>query len=101
MSCGVGQRRGLDPELLWLWCRLAAAVPIRPLAWEPPCAEGAAQEKAKRQKTKKQTNKKNIENICVGLFMSYLSNFIDLHLFMPAPVGHCLDYCNIVSFNVR
>ena len=27
-----------------------ATAPIRPLAWEPPYAEGAAQEKAKRQK---------------------------------------------------
>ena len=26
----------------WLWCRLAAAAPIRPLAWEPPYAKGAA-----------------------------------------------------------
>ena len=27
---------GKDPELLWLWCRLAAAALIGPLAWEPP-----------------------------------------------------------------
>ena len=32
------------------------AAPIRPLAWEPTYAEGAALEKAKRQKNK-QTNK--------------------------------------------
>src|SRR5512147_2690885 len=32
MSCGVGRRRGLDLALLWLWCRLAAAAPIGPLA---------------------------------------------------------------------
>ena len=38
MSCGVGHRRGSDPVLLWLWCRTAAAAPIGPLAWEPPCA---------------------------------------------------------------
>ena len=38
MSCGVGCRCGLDPVLLWLWCRLAATAPIRPLAWEPPYA---------------------------------------------------------------
>ena len=25
-----------DPRLLWLWRRLAAIAPIRPLAWEPP-----------------------------------------------------------------
>ena len=30
MSYGVGHRHGLGPELLWLWCRLAAAALIRP-----------------------------------------------------------------------
>ena len=35
--------------LLWLWHRLAATALIRPLAWEPPYAVGAA---LKRQKTK-------------------------------------------------
>ena len=52
MSCGIGRRRSLDLALLWLWCRLAAAAPIRPLAWEPPYALGAALEKTKRQKNK-------------------------------------------------
>ena len=33
--------------------RPAATAPIRPLAWEPPYAAGAAQEMAKRQKKKK------------------------------------------------
>ena len=28
----------MDPVLLWLWCRLAAAALIGPLAWEPPYA---------------------------------------------------------------
>ena len=51
MSCGVGRRHGLDLVLLWLWHRLAAATPIRPLAWEPPYAMGSA---LKRQKTKQQ-----------------------------------------------
>ena len=50
MSCGVRRRRGLDLALLWLWRRLAAIAPIRPLAWEPLYAVGAAQEMAKRQK---------------------------------------------------
>ena len=52
MSCGVGCRRGSDPVLLSLWCRLAATAPIRPLAWEPPYAVGAAQEMAKKDKKK-------------------------------------------------
>ena len=49
----MGRRLGLDPVLLWLWCRLVATAPIRPLAWEPPYAAGADLEKAKRQKDKK------------------------------------------------
>ena len=36
VSSGVGRRHGLDPMLLWLWCRLAAVAPFRPLAWKPP-----------------------------------------------------------------
>ena len=57
MSCGVGRRCGLDPTLLWLWCRLAATALIRPLAWEPPYTVEAALEKAKRQKKKKKKRK--------------------------------------------
>ena len=56
MNCGVGHRRGLDPTLLWLWYRLVATAQIRPLAWEPPYAVGAALEK-----TKKKDKKKKIE----------------------------------------
>ena len=47
MNCGVGHRCGSDMALLWLWHRPAATALIRPLAWEPPYALGAAQ---KRQK---------------------------------------------------
>ena len=53
MSCGVGRRHGLHPALLWLWCWQAAMTPIRPLAWEPPCAVGVAQEMAKKRPKKK------------------------------------------------
>ena len=49
----VSFRCGLDPELLWLWCRPAATALIRPLAWELPYAMGAALEKTERQKNKK------------------------------------------------
>ena len=49
MSCGVGHRRGPDLALLWLWHRLAAVAPIRPLGWEPPYAAGVV---LKRQKNK-------------------------------------------------
>ena len=61
MSCGVGQRFSSDPALLWLWYKLAATGPIRPLAWEPPYAADAA---LKRQKTgKKKKKKKDVVRI--------------------------------------
>ena len=55
MSCGIGCRHGSDPALL------VATAPIRPLAWEPPYAAGAALEKAKRQKKKKKKKKECVE----------------------------------------
>ena len=42
VRCATGHRRGLDPVLLWLWCRLAAVAPIWPPAWELPYATGVA-----------------------------------------------------------
>ena len=38
----MGCRHGLDPVLLWLWCRLASTAGIQPLAWEPPYAVSTA-----------------------------------------------------------
>ena len=49
VSCGVGHRRSLDLVLLWLCRRLVATAPIRPLAWEPPCAAGAALKRPKNK----------------------------------------------------
>ena len=49
MSCGTGGRCGSDLALLWLWGRLAAVVPIRPLAWEPPYVAGTALKKKKER----------------------------------------------------
>ena len=53
MTCGVGQRYGLDLALLWLWHRPVAAALIRPLAWEPPNAEGVALKRPKEKEKKK------------------------------------------------
>jgi len=44
--------QAMDPMLLWLWCRPAAAAPMQHLAWELPHATGAAL-KRKKQKTNK------------------------------------------------
>jgi len=38
----IGCRHGLDPVLLRLWCKSAAAALIQHLGWELPYATGAA-----------------------------------------------------------
>ena len=54
VSYGVGRRCGLDPLLLWLWCRPASIPLIRPLAWELPYAVGIAlKKKSEKEKQKK------------------------------------------------
>ena len=50
VNCGVGHRRGLDPALLWLWCRPAAVAQIQPPAWEGPHASSVALKKEKKKK---------------------------------------------------
>ena len=60
MSSSVARRRGSDLALLRLWCRSAAVAPIRPLAWEPPYAAGAALKSKKKKKKKKR--KKRAKN---------------------------------------
>ena len=47
--------------LLWLWGRLAAAAPIRPLVWEAPYAMGVVLKKFKEKK-KKRKGKEIIPN---------------------------------------
>ena len=53
--------------MLWLWYKLAATAPIRPLAWEPPHASSAALEKTERPKKKKKEIK-----------MRYVKSYINL-----------------------
>ena len=55
MSCGVGRWRGLDLVLLWLWRRPAAVALIKPLAWEPPYAMGAALKRQKKYRLRNKT----------------------------------------------
>ena len=44
---------GSDWALQWLWCRPAAATPIRPLAWKLPYDAGVATHKKKDTDFKK------------------------------------------------
>ena len=67
MSWGIGHSLSLDPALLWLWQRPAATALIRPLAWEPPCATGAALEKT-------ENNNNNMVKIGVPIMAQWLMN---------------------------
>ena len=96
VSCGVGCRCGSDPELLWLWPRPVAAVMTGPLAWELPCALGAALKDKKTQKKKKRSV---ILKLCCSLGSSVFTvelpyDFLNIRSFsfwkqqtLPNPVG--------------
>ena len=58
VRCGIAQRQASDLVLLWLWYRLAAIAPIRPLAWELPYAFGTALKSKQQQQTQNQTKTK-------------------------------------------
>ena len=47
-----------DPVLLWLWCRLAVATLIRPLAWKLPYAEDVALKRPKKKKKERERDGK-------------------------------------------
>ena len=67
MSCGAVCRHSLDPTLLWLWCRLAAAALTGPLAWELPYVSGTD------LKNYKQSNKQK-ESTGVPVVAQWLTN---------------------------
>ena len=85
MSCGADCRRGSEPELLWLWRRLAATSPIRPLAWEPPYAARAAlRGKKKHTHTHTHTILQDT-NECVCVQRETLISLPSVQAFFPFP----------------
>ena len=66
MSCGIGHKCYSDPTLLWLWCRPAAAAPIRPLAWELLYASGVPL-KSKKKKKKERKEEREIEGMKLNM----------------------------------
>ena len=67
MSCGVGCRLGWDLAMLWLFRTLETVAPIRPLAWEPPYAAGAALKSQKEKKKEREKRKEGRGTCCVAL----------------------------------
>ena len=86
MSCGVGHRHGSDPALLWFWRRPAATALISPLAWEPPCASGAALEKARKKKERDMEDRVKTANISFFFLKIFIFSItVDLQ----CPINFC------------
>ena len=70
MSCVVGHRCGSDLALLWLWSRLAAVAPVRPLAWE---LLGCGHKKPEKKSWGKRANLSNFEvwHVDLGLIITF------------------------------
>ena len=67
-----------DPVLPWLWCRLAEAAPIQPLAWKLPYAAGAAlkrKEEEKRRKEKREEKKSRNGKINISFRLCKIYTF--------------------------
>ena len=89
MSCGVGRRHGSDLALLWLWHRLAATAPIRPLAWEPPYTAGVA-----LKQTKKMGNLDKVKSILICF------SFVLFFVFLPF-LGPLLRHMEVPRLGVE
>ena len=63
--------------MLWLWSRLAAAAPTRPLAWELPYAGGVALKRKKKVLSHYHVAKMSM---ITGL-VHFTSNFIEIYSF--------------------
>ena len=57
--------------LLWMWRRLAATAPIRPLAWELPCAMGVTLKKKKERRKKSFLKKDSVLDTWWSICFSY------------------------------
>ena len=111
-----------DTTLLWLWCRLTAAVLIQLLAWELPYATGAALIRQKeKEKKKKKKLKKSSYSTCRAPHDMYTQASLasspatpsltpgwatyskhtptpqPLHLLLPLPETHSLRCPNVLT----
>ena len=74
----------LDPRLLWLWCMLAAAAPICPLAWELPYAMGAVLKWKRKKSYQPCVGRHRIRRSCmlgIDVDIKGVGNFMSSSLF--------------------
>ena len=78
-SCRVNRRCSSDRALLWLWCRPAAAAPIRLLAWELPYAAAICRSYAAIKREEEKREREKIKNSFME-FPSWHSRQKRIHL---------------------
>ena len=87
--------------LLWLWYRLAATAPIRPLGWEPPHAADVAlkgKDKKKKKKKKKEPCSFRGQGTREGQLPSYyLQTSLEEAAFYPVQLDldNSLEKCGV------
>ena len=77
---GLAQRVK-DLALLWLWGRMTSVALMRPLAWEPPYAAGAALKKRQKKKKKRRiywSFERLHEALCKHISETHLSFWLPL-----------------------
>ena len=97
VRCGADCRHGLDPVLLWLWCRLAVVVLIRPLAWELPYVVGVALKSKKKKKKKRYKPNWTMVSILAEypkVAMLLLLQFLVRHTIFGCPIFSDAIYIN-------
>jgi len=76
--CGVSCRHSSDLVWLWLWCALAAAAPIQPLAWEPPYARGMALKKYLKVEVTPWSMGCRMDAVLTGMKITLISLYISI-----------------------
>ena len=84
-----------DPLLLWLWCRLAAVAPIRPLTWEPPYAMDAAlKAKKERRKERKSSPMEQRDGDAASKTSAFENNLRGLPCVVSSTLPACVSPVN-------
>ena len=109
MSYNVGHRCGLDPELLWLWCRQVIAALIHLLAWELSYATGAALKQTNKQTKNLAFYKQCIVHIVLQITPPFLKDlfscesilfFLKPSCYFPHVSSFTSSLKNLVSANI-
>ena len=106
MSCCVGCRCGSDQTWLRLWCRLAAAAQIRPLAWVLPYARVTPSKDTHKKKHSNfhQNSQCTIPSLLHSFFFNvficynhtiFQNTQIFIHLFLGHYFSSCSFFCSI------